>query len=128
MNAALHSLGRALALRDEIMIDRMMQDVVPIDSPTETLPIKAETNEKQLSTEPDSLKKKDDKSIKCIQKSEISMPADKPTKIMKLSNAILMDALSKPEINPHWQPKEKPTKFRKGRTAYKLEIYQSKTS
>ena len=125
MNAALHSLGRALALRDEIMIDRMMQDVVPIDSPTESLAIKAQTTEKQLSTEPDSLKKKDDKPIKCIciQKSEISMPADKPTKIMKLSNAILMDALSKPEINPHWQPKEKPTKFRKGRTAYKLEIY-----
>ena len=67
MNAALHSLGRALALRDEIMIDRMMQDVVPIDSPTEALPIKAVTSEKQqLSTEPDSLKKKDDKSIKCV--------------------------------------------------------------
>ena len=56
------------------------------------------------------------------------MPADKPTKIVKLSNAILMDALLKPEINPHWQPKEKPTKFRKGRTAYKLEIYQRRTS
>ena len=56
------------------------------------------------------------------------MPADKPTKIMKLSNAILMDALSKPEINPHWQPKEKPTKFRKGRTAYKIDVYQKKTS
>ena len=42
------------------------------------------------------------KSVKCTQKAEISMPADKPTKIAKLSNAVLMDAMSKPEINPHW--------------------------
>ena len=39
INAALHSLGRALALRDEIMIDCMMKDVVPVDSPDETLPL-----------------------------------------------------------------------------------------
>ena len=102
MNAALHSLGRALALRDEVLIDRMMQDVVLIESPTESLPPKQEIKDKQLSTEQDSQSKKEDKPVKCVQKSEISMPADKPTKIAKLSNAVLMDAMSKPEINPHW--------------------------
>lgn len=66
MNAALHSLGRALALRDEILIDRMMQDVVLIESPTETMPPKYESKDRQLSTEQDSLPKKEDKSIKCV--------------------------------------------------------------
>ena len=45
MNAALHSLGRALALRDEIMIDRMMQDVVLIESPTANFPPKQESKD-----------------------------------------------------------------------------------
>ena len=74
------------------------------------------------------MKKKKDKSIKCVQKSTINMPADKPTKIIELSNTIVMDALSKPEINPYWHPKEIPMMGRKGHTAYKLEVYQSKTS
>ena len=65
MNAALHSLGRALALRDEVLIDRMMQDVVLIESPIEALPPKKVIKEQQLSMEQVSLPMKEDKIVKC---------------------------------------------------------------
>ena len=58
----------------------------------------------------------------------VSMPDDKPTKIVNLSQAILKDALSRPQENPHWRSKEKPTIYRKGRIAYKLDVYQQKTN
>lgn len=115
-NAALHSLGRALALRDDIEIDNLMLDVQMETSESSQVMISEQALCSVSEIKP------------TVKEHRLSMPDDKPTRIVNLSQAILKDALSRPQENPHWRSKEKPTIYRKGRIAYKLDVYQQRTN